>query len=179
VAPGGGHVANQVVGDGAIDIILLASQVYVDLLWDEPRIERFLRRIASCGRLILFDRRGTGASDRVPWRHDRFAMSILDAGAEDLLVVLDAVGSSSAALVGSHAGAKPAILFAAVEIASTGLLNGPIGALVRITPGASQHTTVAGDLFAPYGVALTDVAAYVTTCAVCVGGGEVIKIPLD
>ena len=67
----------------------------------------------------------------------------------------------------------------AVEIASTGLLNGPIGALVRITPGASQHTTVAGDLFAPYGVALTDVAAYVTTCAVCVGGGEVIKIPLD
>jgi hypothetical protein len=67
----------------------------------------------------------------------------------------------------------------AVEIASTGLLNGPVGALVRITPGASQHTTVAGDLFAPYGVALTDRAAYVTTCAVCTGGGEVIKIPLD
>ena len=67
----------------------------------------------------------------------------------------------------------------AVEIASTGLLNGPIGALVRITPGGSQHTTVAGGLFAPYGVALTDGAAYVTTCAVCVGDGEVIKIPLD
>jgi hypothetical protein len=67
----------------------------------------------------------------------------------------------------------------AVEIASTGLLNGPIGALVRITPGASQHTTVAGGLFAPYGVALTDSAAYVTTCAICAGGGEVIKIPLD
>ena len=66
----------------------------------------------------------------------------------------------------------------AVEIASTGLLNGPIGALVRITPGASQHTTVAGGLFAPYGVALTDDAAYVTTCTVCVGSGEVIKIPL-
>jgi hypothetical protein len=67
----------------------------------------------------------------------------------------------------------------AVEIASTGLLNGPIGALVRITPGASQHTTVAGGLFAPYGVALTDGAAYVSTCAVCAGGGEVIKIPLS
>jgi hypothetical protein len=67
----------------------------------------------------------------------------------------------------------------AVEIASTGLLNAPIGALVRVTPGASQHTTVAGGLFAPYGVALTDGAAYVSTCAVCVGGGEVIKIPLD
>jgi hypothetical protein len=67
----------------------------------------------------------------------------------------------------------------AVEISSIGLLNGPIGALVRVTPGASQHTIVAGDLFAPYGVALTDSAAYVSTCAVCVGGGEVIKIPLD
>ncbi len=67
----------------------------------------------------------------------------------------------------------------AVEISSIGLLNGPIGALVRITPGASQHTTVADDLFAPYGVALTDGAAYVSTCAVCMGGGEVIKIPLD
>jgi hypothetical protein len=67
----------------------------------------------------------------------------------------------------------------AVEISSIGLLNGPIGALVRVTPGASQHPTVAEDLFAPYGVALTDSAAYVSTCAVCVGGGEVIKIPLD
>jgi hypothetical protein len=66
----------------------------------------------------------------------------------------------------------------AVEIASEGLLGEPIGALVRIDPGASQHTTVAGGLFAPYGVALTDDAAYVTTCAVCVGGGEVLKIPL-
>jgi hypothetical protein len=66
----------------------------------------------------------------------------------------------------------------AVEIASSGLLNDPIGALVKVTPGASQHTTVAGDLFAPYGVALTDGAAYVTTCAVCAGGGEVIKVSL-
>jgi hypothetical protein len=69
----------------------------------------------------------------------------------------------------------------AVEIASAGLLTPglPIGALVRITPGASQHTTVARGLSAPYGVALTDNVAYVSTCAVCAGGGEVIKIPLD
>jgi hypothetical protein len=67
----------------------------------------------------------------------------------------------------------------AVEIASTGLLNGPIGALKRITPGSSQHTTVVGDLFAPYGVALTASSAYVSTCAVCAGGGEVIKVSLD
>jgi hypothetical protein len=67
----------------------------------------------------------------------------------------------------------------AVEIASTGLLNEPIGALVRITPGSNQHTTVLGDLFAPYGVALRGDVAYVTTCAICAGDGEVIKVSLD
>ena len=67
----------------------------------------------------------------------------------------------------------------AVEIASEGLLNEPIGALVRITPGASEHTTVAGDLDAPYGVALTRHHAYVTTCSMCVGGGELIRVDLD
>jgi hypothetical protein len=67
----------------------------------------------------------------------------------------------------------------AVEISSAGLLSGPIGALVRITPGASQHTTVLGDIFAPYGVALAGNSAYVSTCAVCAGDGQVIKIPLD
>jgi hypothetical protein len=65
-----------------------------------------------------------------------------------------------------------------VEIATDGLLAGPIGSLVKVTPGASVHETVAGGLFAPYGVAFGNGAAYVTTCAVCVGGGEVIKIPL-
>jgi hypothetical protein len=67
----------------------------------------------------------------------------------------------------------------AVEIATDGLLNGPIGSLVKVTPGASEHETVAGGLFAPYGVAFGRGAAYVTTCAVCVGGGEVIRVPLD
>jgi hypothetical protein len=66
----------------------------------------------------------------------------------------------------------------AVEIATEGLLNGPIGSLVKVTPGASEHETIAGGLFAPYGVAFGNGAAYVTTCAVCVGGGEVIRVPL-
>jgi hypothetical protein len=67
----------------------------------------------------------------------------------------------------------------AVEIASNGLLSGPVGSLITVTPGGSQHETVLGGLFAPYGVALGDGVAYVSTCAVCVGGGQVIKIPLD
>jgi hypothetical protein len=66
----------------------------------------------------------------------------------------------------------------AVEIATLGLLTGPIGALKKITAGGNQHEVVAGGLFAPYGVAFGRGSAYVSTCAVCVGGGEVLKIPL-
>jgi hypothetical protein len=66
----------------------------------------------------------------------------------------------------------------AIEIASNGLLNGPIGALVKITPGGSSHQTVIGGLFAPYGVAFGNGAAYVSTCTVCFGGGQVIKLDL-
>jgi hypothetical protein len=66
----------------------------------------------------------------------------------------------------------------AAPTASSGLLNGPIGALKKINPGSSQHETVIGGLFAPYGVAFGGGHAYLSTCAVCMGGGEVIKIPL-
>jgi hypothetical protein len=66
----------------------------------------------------------------------------------------------------------------AVEISTLGLLSGPIGALKRINPGSSQHETVIGGLFAPYGVAIGRGHAYVSTCTVCAGGGEVIRIPL-
>jgi len=67
----------------------------------------------------------------------------------------------------------------AVQIAANGLLNGPIGSLVRVNPGSSQHETIVGGLFAPYGVALRDGSAYVSTCTVCTGGGEVVKIAID
>jgi hypothetical protein len=67
----------------------------------------------------------------------------------------------------------------AVEISSNGLLTGPIGALVKVNPGSSQHETVLGGLFAPYSVAFGRGAAYLTTCTVCTGGGQVIKIDVD
>ena len=66
----------------------------------------------------------------------------------------------------------------AVEISSDGLLNGPIGALVRIPHGGGAAETVAGGLFAPYGVALRGGSAYVTVGSVAVGAGQVIRIPL-
>ena len=58
-----------------------------------------------------------------------------------------------------------------------GILQGGPGSLVKVNPGGSA-TTVAGGLFAPYGIAVSGDDAYVTTCAVCAGGGEVIKVPL-
>jgi hypothetical protein len=65
----------------------------------------------------------------------------------------------------------------AVQIADDGLLAGPIGSLVRVDSGGS-HGTVADGLFAPYGVAFHEDAAYVTTCSVCPDAGEVIRVPL-
>jgi hypothetical protein len=67
----------------------------------------------------------------------------------------------------------------AVEISSEGILTGLMGALVKITPGGSDHETIVGELFAPYGVAIRRDVAYVSICAVCPGAGEVIKIHLD
>lgn len=71
----------------------------------------------------------------------------------------------------------------AVQLASDGLLNVPpntlpMGSLVKITPGTRTHAVIAGDLPAPYGLAVRSGNAYVTTCAVCAGGGGVMEIPL-
>lgn len=67
----------------------------------------------------------------------------------------------------------------AVQIASEGLLKGPVGSLVRVKRGSSSHHTVVGGLTAPYGVAIDGDDAYVTTCSVCVGKGQVVRVSLD
>jgi hypothetical protein len=66
----------------------------------------------------------------------------------------------------------------AVEISSEGLLAGAEGSLVKVQRHSDTHEVVASGLVAPYGVALTDRWAYVTTCSVCTGGGQVVRIPL-
>lgn len=66
----------------------------------------------------------------------------------------------------------------AVEIASAGLLAGPTGALVRVDEGSTAPTTVLGDLFAPYGLAIRGGMAYVTTGSVSADAGQVMRIPL-
>lgn len=78
-------------------------------MWEEPRIERFFRRLASFSRVIVFDKRGTGVSDPVPLG----ALPTLEEWAEDIRVVLDAVGCERAAIIGANESAAMAILFAA------------------------------------------------------------------
>ena len=63
------HIAYQVVGQGPSDLVLVPPFVsHVEHYWDEPLVNRFLTRLASFSRLILFDKRGTGLSDRVARR---------------------------------------------------------------------------------------------------------------
>ena len=102
------NIAYQVIGDGPIDLVLVPGWVSnIDVLWEEPRVARFLRRLASFSRLILFDKRGTGLSDRVT------DTPTLEERMEDVRAVMGAVGSSSAALAGYSEGGPMCALFAA------------------------------------------------------------------
>jgi class 3 adenylate cyclase/pimeloyl-ACP methyl ester carboxylesterase len=115
-APSGARVAFQVIGDGARDVLVNTDWLSsIDLMWEEPRYEHCLRRLASCGRLILFDKRGTGASDPLELRDGAFDVSLLEQANEDMLVVLDATGSARATVVGADTGGIPAIVFAATH----------------------------------------------------------------
>jgi len=127
IAPDGAHIAYQVMGDGPDDLVLLTDWASsIDLMWELPQIERFLRRLASLGRLILFDKRGNGASDAAPIEHGRFG-STIEQAADDLLAVLDTVESERAALIANTYGGWPALLFAAAHperCTSLSLLDG-------------------------------------------------------
>ena len=106
------HIAYQVVGDGPIDILFVDTWVHhVEAVWDFPEFARLLRRLASFGRLIHFDRRGTGLSDPVPL--DR--LPDFDTQVEDVIAVLDAAGSERPAIVGTNDGTLVAILLAAAH----------------------------------------------------------------
>jgi class 3 adenylate cyclase len=107
---GDAHIAYQVVGDGPLDLVYVQGFVSnIELNWQEPLYARFLSRIASFARLITFDKRGTGLSDRVP--EDR--LPTLEQRMDDLRAVMDAVGSERAALFGVSEGGPMCILFAA------------------------------------------------------------------
>jgi class 3 adenylate cyclase/pimeloyl-ACP methyl ester carboxylesterase len=102
------NVAYQVVGDGPFDLVLVPPFVtHVELAWEVPGWAAFNRRLASFSRLILFDKRGTGMSDRVS------GVPTLETRMDDVRSVMDAAGSERAALIGFSEGGPMSILFAA------------------------------------------------------------------
>jgi class 3 adenylate cyclase len=102
------RIAYQVVGNGPLDLVLVPGFISnLDLYWEEPTVARFLTRLSSFSRLILFDKRGTGLSDRLG------ALPTLEERMDDVRAVMDAVGSERAALFGMSEGGAMSMLFAA------------------------------------------------------------------
>jgi DNA-binding SARP family transcriptional activator/pimeloyl-ACP methyl ester carboxylesterase len=104
------HIAYQVTGAGEHDVVFVPGLVsHLDLWWEEPTTARFFRRLASLGRLILFDKRDTGLSDRGP------GDTPLEEQMGDLQAVMDACGSRRAVLFGYSEGGPLCLLFAATH----------------------------------------------------------------
>lgn len=101
------HIAYQVIGEGPLDLVcVMGALTNLNVLWEDPEYRRFCERLASFSRLILFDKRGMGLSDRV-------RAGTLEERMDDVRAILDAVGSESAALMGVSEGGPMSILFAA------------------------------------------------------------------
>ncbi len=102
-------IAYQVVGDSPLDLIFVPGFVsHIEHAWEDPDFARFLGRLASFSRLILFDKRGTGLSDRVPVK----SLPTLEQRMDDVRAVMDAAGSDRAALFGVSEGGPMSMLFA-------------------------------------------------------------------
>jgi class 3 adenylate cyclase len=108
---GGAEVAYQIVGQGPPDVVYLSGFSHIDLQWENPVSAPFLERLASFGRLILLDRRGTGVSDAIP----DDAMPTWEGWADDLAAVLDAVGSERTAVLAENDGGPTGLLFTAMQ----------------------------------------------------------------
>lgn len=102
------NIAYQVAGNGPIDLVIVMGWVSnVEYSWEEPSLSNFLTRLSSFSRLIIFDKRGTGLSDRVS------ELPTLEQRMDDVRAVLDAVGSKTASLFGISEGGPMCALFAA------------------------------------------------------------------
>jgi pimeloyl-ACP methyl ester carboxylesterase len=101
------HIAYQVLGEGPLDLICVMGAITnLNVLWEDPDYRRFCERLASFSRLILFDKRGMGLSDRV-------RVGTLEDRMDDVRAIMDAIGSESATLFGVSEGGPMSMLFAA------------------------------------------------------------------
>jgi pimeloyl-ACP methyl ester carboxylesterase len=127
MSPDGVHIAYQIVGDGPVDVIAVPGFVsHLDMWWDAPT-DHLVRRLASFSRLILYDKRGMGLSDRPP-------VIDVEHWIDDTLAVLDAAGSERAVILGISAGAPTAALCAAIHPNRTRALI-LCGGFARFLPG--------------------------------------------
>ncbi len=102
------HIAYQVFGEGAVDIVFVPGFVsHIENYWDEPNLARWLRGLGSFSHVIMFDKRGTGLSDQVS------ELPGMDERMDDVRAVMDAVGIERAAIFGISEGGSLATLFAA------------------------------------------------------------------
>jgi len=102
------HVAYQVTGNGPFDLVMVPGFVsHVEYQWEDPLTARFFERLASFSRLIRFDKRGTGLSDRVD------GVPPLEERMDDIRAVMDAAGSERAAIFGNSEGGALSMMFAA------------------------------------------------------------------
>jgi pimeloyl-ACP methyl ester carboxylesterase len=102
-------IAYQVVGEGPFDLVFVPGAVsHVDLIWDDPVRAAWFGRLASFSRLIVLDKRGTGASDPAP-------IADLETRIDDVRAVMDAAGSARAAVMGVSEGGPMSLLFAATH----------------------------------------------------------------
>jgi class 3 adenylate cyclase len=104
------NIAYQIAGEGPIDLVYVPGWVSnIETAWEDPHVSRFLQRLASFSRLILFDKRGTGLSDRVSISD----LPTLEQRMDDVRAVMDAADSPRAALFGASEGGVMCALFGA------------------------------------------------------------------
>ena len=124
-------IAYAVASEGEQDIVLVSGFVSnVELMWQNPRAASFYERLASLGRLIVFDKRGTGLSDRAD------GIASLETRMDDVRAVMDAVGSERASLFGISEGGPMTVLFSATypERTTATVLYGSNGPVLSRTP---------------------------------------------
>jgi class 3 adenylate cyclase len=103
-------IAYRVVGEGPVDLVYVqGSLTHLEVNWELPQFRRYCERLADFTRLILFDKRGMGMSDRVP------GATTLEERMDDIGAIMDAIGSERAAVMGESEGGPLAMLFAAAH----------------------------------------------------------------
>ena len=136
-AADGIHVGYQVVGSGPVDIVFVPYDYSnIEAAWDFPPFVSFVRGLASIGRVLVFDRRGSGTSDR-SWTGEA---ATIEAQMDDIRAVMDAASSERAFLFGIESGASLCFTFAATHPHRTSglIVQAP---MVRGTPAPDYPAT--------------------------------------